>query len=628
MNNLRKIHNLVSLRSLALLSTLEGGAALILSLRTPSESKNAFAFGLSKGRLAITALTGIALLLWVILTLVSKRLEPALTRRLRTWRLGAVGALWLVVEAVLFGSFSAFFFAFGPIRSEVSAFRAVLSHGAPLVVWIALLSIQAAFYVSLIADQNPFQNDRFRWLSAALILGLLAFAFHVYDDLDWNRTIAADGLMFLPSAFCALGFAIWKKDHDKPKELNQLAAGILEGLFIFTLVYAFHRLVSFSIVRTNSPSHSYWPELADAFLNQRLYLINPSTNHDLTLFEGNWYVPNPPMPALVLMPFVAIFGINGVNTTVVSAVLGTANVLLLIWILRTVVKLGWFELSDNAIYWLAATFAVGTNHLWLVTLGQMWFVSQLLTVFFVSLSIFAALRGWSPLWAGFFLGSAMLCRPNVAPIALFLAGIELTRLRTSAESYRSLNWRRFFVWGFLAALPVLLSIAASFYYNWIRFGDWRDFGYVTINGAPVILEAVRTYGMFHPHFIKLNFETMIFALPRIVSVDGRTFLRPGVVGYSIFAMTPPILYAFRRWSREPWFIGAWASILSCVAMLLLYHNTGAEQIGYRYLMDFAVPLWILIGFGMKGRASRLFKLLMMLGTLVNAASMVWWYFLR
>lgn len=619
---------MISLRALAILFALEGAAALILSVLAPSETENAFAFGLSKGRLAIAALTGIAILFWVILAFVAEKVEPALTRRLRTWRLGAVGALWLIVEAVLFLAISAFFFAFGPIRSEVSAFRAILSRVAPLVVWAALVAVQSALFVSWIAEKNPFQDHRFRWLSGALMLGLLALAFHVYDDLDWNRTIAADGTMFLPSAFCALGFAIWDREREKSAGRKRFIAVALEGLFIFTLVYSFHRLISFSIARTNSPSRSYWPELADAFLNGRLYLINPSTNHDLTLFEGNWYVPNPPMPAFVLMPFIALFGINGVNTTVVSAILGAANVLLLIWILRTAVKLGWFELSDNAVYWLAATFAVGTNHLWLVTLGQMWFVSQLLTVFFVSLSIFAALRNGSPLWVGLFLGCAMLCRPNVAPLALFLAAIELTRLRTLADSYRSLDWRRFFGWGFLAAAPVILSILASFYYNWIRFGDWRDFGYVTINGAPVILEAVRTYGMFHPHFIKLNFETMVFALPRIVSVDGRTFLRPGVVGYSIFAMTPPIFYAFRRWTREPWFIGAWTSILACVAMLLFYHNTGAEQIGYRYLMDFAVPLFILMGYGMKGRASWRFKLLMTLGTLINAASMVWWYFLR
>ena len=63
-------------------------------------------------------------------------------------------------------------------------------------------------------------------------------------------------------------------------------------------------------------------------------------------------------------------------------------------------------------------------------------------------------------------------------------------------------------------------------------------------------------------------------------------------------------------------------------MLLLYHNTGAEQIGYRYLMDFVFPLFLLMAAGMRGRASWFFILLTIVGMLVNALSLYWWYFLR
>ena len=80
------------------------------------------------------------------------------------------------------------------------------------------------------------------------------------------------------------------------------------------------------------------------------------------------------MPALVLIPFVAWLGLDGVNMTVVSALVGALNVLILIWTVRAAIRAGFFDLSDAAIFWLAVAFALGTNNPWLVTLKQMWFV--------------------------------------------------------------------------------------------------------------------------------------------------------------------------------------------------------------------------------------------------------------
>ena len=66
-----------------------------------------------------------------------------------------------------------------------------------------------------------------------------------------------------------------------------------------------------------------------------LRVIPPST-HDLIFFQGNYFLYWPPFPAIVLMPLVAVFGVNfsdilfnilvaGLNTYLVAVVLRRAG---------------------------------------------------------------------------------------------------------------------------------------------------------------------------------------------------------------------------------------------------------------------------------------------------------------
>lgn len=615
-----------ALSGLALLTAAEGVAALLFSLRTRSEAQNAVLFGLSRERLAIVALMIIVICAWFAVFFNARRIETrikssgvrfaAFFTRLAAWAAG-----FLLAAGI--------YFAAAPIRFADSTMHSIMARVAPLMIWIFLTLFQLAVYLRQFEREKTLADSEARWLIMTLFLLVFSVSFQYYDAIDWDRRLTYSAFTFWTPTVLAATAAALKVAARKSCHAAERALPVVFHLFLFFLIFAFHRTVSYWVMRTDTPAKAYWAELADAFLNGRLYLKNPLTNHDLTLFNGEWYVPNPPMPAILLMPFVALFGITGVNMTVVSALVGAANVLLMIFVLRAAIAAGFFHLTDDAIFWLAATFAIGTNHLWLVTLGQMWFVSQLTTVFFVGLACLAALRAWSPWLTGLFLGCAMLSRPNVFPIAFFLAGTEAYRIqRQNVNGAGSFDWRRLVFWSVQAAIPVVAAGALSLFYNWLRFGDWFDFGYVAINGAPFILEAVQTYGMFHPHFLSANLRTMIFTLPRIGLANGGAILRPGIGGYSIFVMTPPILYVFRRPKKTLWLAGAWLSIGVSLILLLLYHNTGAEQIGYRYLMDFVFPLFILIANGMDGSASRFFKVLAAAGMVVDLLAMHWWYFLR
>lgn len=408
-------------------------------------------------------------------------------------------------------------------------------------------------------------------------------------------------------------------------------------LFFLVLGFCVTRSTGMWMGRGETPPKAYWNELAEAFLQGRLYLEHPSGTHDLTLYEGKWFVPNPPLPAILLMPFVWLQGSAAdINMCVYSAVIAGINsgLFFLLLILSFTEKGGPFSreigLIDGSSYpgrsleiacWVTVLFVFGTDHLWLGTTGQMWFISQLLVVMFTLIACICVICGFSPIWAGLSLGLGVLSRPNIFPVWLCLLGIWLHQQAV----FPRIKWKETFFWCLKSGIPVLVSAILLLLYNKVRFHDWMDFGYVTINGADWILESVREYGMFHPHFLKINADVMLFGLPGLDFSGERFFFQPHVAGYSIFVMTPALIYVFRSF-RKNWFaVGAWASVLLSIGLLLLYHNTGAEQIGYRYLLDIAAPLSLLTADGLRGKVGVLFKALTIFSVILSFIAIYWWY---
>jgi hypothetical protein len=185
------------------------------------------------------------------------------------------------------------------------------------------------------------------------------------------------------------------------------------------------------------------------------------------------------------------------------------------------------------------------------------------------------------------------------------------------------SWKRLLTWSILSALPVFLSAGFLLYYNYLRFGDFFDFGYVNVNGAAWVVRHVQEYGMFNPYFVPGNLRTMILALPELKAKCEYYFPRGN--GLSLFATTPALFYVFRRFKFSWWLTGCWISSLLSLALLLMYHNNGSVQIAYRYVLDFAIPLMLLLAFAAGERISALLKALIGLSIGVNYYAIVSWF---
>ena len=55
----------------------------------------------------------------------------------------------------------------------------------------------------------------------------------------------------------------------------------------------------------------------------------------------------------------------------------------------------------------------------------------------------------------------------------------------------------------------------------------------------------------------------------------------------------------------------------------MYHNTGNFQFGYSYLLDFLVPLLLLLAAGFEEKLPRLFTALVLLSIAINLLGTIW-----
>jgi hypothetical protein len=390
---------------------------------------------------------------------------------------------------------------------------------------------------------------------------------------------------------------------------------ILFAIGIFAITYLIYQQYAYLLGR-KTVNMTYWDLLARSFLEGKLYLKNPIDTYDLTFYQGHWYVPQPPLPAILLLPWVILN--KNASTILFSIFFSAINTMLLFVILDQLSRLGWIKTSKAGILWLVVLFAFGTPHWWVGMDGKVWFVSQIVTVTFVALAILLALKSYSPWLVGICLGLAIFSRPNVIVIWPFLFAIKWEIMKDeNKDRQKQLGLS----WTIKSMIPIGLFIFGLLSYNYLRFHNFFDFGYATINGDPDLVGSVQKYGMFSIHFIPRNLNIMFLKLPAIHPEI--PYIAPSKVGMSIFITTPAFLYLIHRYEKRIWIIGAWISVILSLVFLSMYSNSGWAQFGYRYVLDFIIPLMILMAVALKEKTSRSIIPLIIISIVVNEFGAFW-----
>ena len=611
-----------------LLSATEGVLAILLLFNQASEAQNAVFMGYSRTRLALGAVAamGVLLCLGGGLLLLSQRRAGRLHARLeaalapdRPWAALLAGLTAAAIAAVAWNEILAtWLYGLRQLR--------------PLLAWLALILLQGGLALSLLLPERaraafrgePAQAAR-RWRLILLPTALLAAAlfFGVRLAIDLRRFTFFFGFILLALLFAAE--LAWLDGRARQRAGYQTARSLLIAAIIFCGVFAAYRLSAVMAGNVVTPAKSYFDELARAWLQGQLYLSNPSDTHDLTLYNGQWYVANPPLVAILMVPLV--WAIPDFNTVVYACANGALNAALLFLLLEQVYRRGWIRLNLAGRLWLTAFFAFGTAHFYLSTDGRMWFMSQQVTVTLLTLATICAVAR-RPAWlSGAALALAVVARPHILVFAPLLFGIHL---QNAQEEGRRLGWAGLLRWGLSIGVPILVAGAGLLYYNWLRFGDPLDYGYLTENVADFMAGDLQQYGTFHPVFILRNLRVMFLNLP--VWREPCAAFGPSVEGMSMLLASPALLYLagalpLRRnpERRKAWVYAAWAAIFTTLLPLALYYNTGAWQFGYKYLLDFLVPVMLLLALGAGARVSWGMRILILLSMAVNLYGVLWWH---
>jgi hypothetical protein len=389
---------------------------------------------------------------------------------------------------------------------------------------------------------------------------------------------------------------------------------LLFGLSLFAYALSSGSLLA----RQSQAPHFVWQ--ADAFLHGQLHLTaRPPNLNDWVFERGRWYVSFPALPAVLMMPFVAIAGL-AFNDVAFTLPFAAANVALFYRLLRRIqeVEGGARSEWDHAV--LALVFGFGTLAWSCSIRGEVWFTAEVVGVTFTLLYLHAALRAQHPVLAGAALACGSLCRAPIAFSAVFflleaVAGggrLDRANLRAAlADRERRNEIVRNLA---LFAAPIAIVAAPFLWMNQVRFGNPAEFGHSHLYANRVNPD-IRAYGLFSFHYLERNLRSAFLLLPKLDFHPLR--LGYDANGMSLLVTTPLFALLLVPRERPRLWRPLWMTAAAVALPGFFYQNNGWEQFGFRFSLDYTPHLILLLA--LSGRAlDGLFWLLAALGVAVNA----------
>lgn len=318
---------------------------------------------------------------------------------------------------------------------------------------------------------------------------------------------------------------------------------------------------------------------------------------EITARAEVWYVSFPPGPAVVLLPFVAIFGLATADV-LLTLLLGALIPVVLVRMLDR--ERGTEAGKGREHLWIAAAWTLATPAVLLAANGRVWFTAQIIGALALVLYLSAVWRLRSPVWAAVWLGLAIACRPiNHLPCVIVFAWWWWHGGRDTRAAIRF-------------AVPIVAIGIALAWFNWIRFDDPFEFGHRFLETR--WQARIQDVGLFDLSYLSRNLQCMLTLLPQW-SADA-PHLRASIHGTALWLGSPWLLLAPLHRERFEGRAVLWFAALLSAVPSLLYQNSGQIQFGYRFAVDW-LPL-VVVAMAFAGAASRRrFQALVVVGALFH-----------
>ncbi len=340
-----------------------------------------------------------------------------------------------------------------------------------------------------------------------------------------------------------------------------------------------------------------------------------------------WYVSFPPLPAVILMPAVALFG-EDVPDRLFWALFAGLGPALFYVLLRALSESGRSARTPLENLLLTVTLAFGSVYFFTAVQGTVWFAAHVLAVPISALFLLFAVDARRPFWAGLALGAAFLTRPTMLLLGVFFA-VEVLRQARGGKQFvsreqegwpaaalrwcRDADWRRAVRPVLVFSAPLLVVGLLAIWMNHARFDDPFEFGHTFLQIR--WRERIEKWGLFHFHYLPKNLAVLLTSMPWISRVE--PYVTISRHGLALWVTTPVVLLAL--WPKRPsaMLVGLCLGVAAVLIQNLCYQNSGWIQFGYRFSLDYMVPLLVAIAVG-----GRRFRggvwLAVLLGIAVNA----------
>jgi hypothetical protein len=368
---------------------------------------------------------------------------------------------------------------------------------------------------------------------------------------------------------------------------------IIAGLTAFAVTLAVSHLRS-------TPYNNY-VLLADAFMHGHTWIVWPGDYIDALAYNGQHYIIEGPLPAVLLLPWVALSGAAANQTVIAAALCGVG--------IGAAWRLGErVQVAPATNFWLCAFLLAGTDLLWCAMLGDVWFIAHVSALCFTMLALvelFGRRRAWLiALWA--------VCAAE-SRFTLALAIPVYVALLARDRDRSRISWAGF---GGVLAIAVGLWIA----YNESRWGTVTDIGYTTWYhqdqaGMPI-------GSPFSFRYLRYELWSFFQQAPDFAATF--PWIRPSYSGVALTWTSPALLYAL--WARRPMHVvvALWVAAVITAIPNFLYYVNGFAQYGMRHALDFVPFLFALMLLAARGGLPAWAKALIIYSCAANLYGVWYW----
>ena len=320
----------------------------------------------------------------------------------------------------------------------------------------------------------------------------------------------------------------------------------------------------------SSPYNNY-VLLADAFLHGHAWITWPGAYIDALAYNGRHYVIEAPLPAVLLLPYVALAG-TAANQTLLAVILAGVAIGAA-WELGE--RLG---VADGANVWICAFLLAGTDLAWCAMLGDVWFIAHVSAVCFTMLALTEVCgkrRGWLvALWA--------VCAAESRFTLALALPVYAAMLWSDERSRRALV-------GFAGVIAAAACL--WIWYNLARWGTVADIGYTTWYHQDQA--GMPTGSPFRLTYLRYQLWSFFVQYPDFSSAF--PWIRPSYSGVALTWTSPALVYAFLARRPRGLLAAFWAAAILTAIPNFVYYVNGFAQYGMRHALDF-IPFLVALMF--------------------------------